>query len=482
MTSKLEKIDTNKVKLEINVAAEQFEEGIDKAFLKQRKKFNIPGFRKGKAPRKMVENFYGGPELFYEDAFEEIFPDAYREAVEEHKLEVVSRPENVDITAIGIEEGVVFSAEVYLKPEIKLGKYDGIKVKRPIPVVADEDVEAEIEKAREQNSRWVNVEREVADGDTVIIDYSGSVDGEKFDGGTAEKQSLVIGSKRFIPGFEEQLVGMKKGEEKKIFVKFPDEYAPELAGKDAVFEIKLHETKEKELPELDDEFAEDVSEFDTFAEYKEDVKKRMTKQAEDKSRVAVENQLLETLAKDAEMDIPDVMIENEIEYQLQQLSYQMMYSGLKLEDYLQYSGKTMEELREDYRFTSTQQVRMRLAVEELIKELKIEPTEEEAEARLEELAKEAGKTVQEYKNMMGAQELDYFKDRVAMERVFDYLSGKAEIEDVDAAEYYKEDAEKKAAKEDEEAAEEAQDEQETADKKTEKLEKKKKAKKEPAAE
>ncbi len=454
MASKLEKIDTNKVKLEISVSAEQFEEGINKAFQKQRGKFNIPGFRKGKAPRKMVENFYGGAQLFYEDAFEEVFPDAYREAVEEHKLEVVSRPENVDITKIGEDEGVEFSAEVYLKPEVKLGKYEGINVKRPIPVVTDADVDAEIERTREQNVRWVDVDRAVADGDTVIIDYSGSVDGVKFDGGTAEGQSLVIGSKRFIPGFEEQLIGMSKGDEKDINVKFPEDYAPELAGKDAVFAIKLNEVKGKELPELDDDFAADVSEFETMAEYKEDVKKRLTKQAEDRSRVAVENQLLETLAKDATVDIPDVMIDTEIDYQLQQLSYQMMYSGLKLEDYLQYSGQTMDELRETYRFTSSQQVRMRLSVEELIKELKIEPTDEEAEARLAELAEEAGKTVQEYKNTMGGQELDYFKDRVAMERVFDYLNSKAKIEDVDAEEYYKE-----AAKKDE-PAEEAEEKKE----------------------
>lgn len=448
MASKLEKIDTNKVKLEISVSADQFEEGINKAFQKQRGKFNIPGFRKGKAPRKMVENFYGGAQLFYEDAFEEVFPDAYREAVEEHKLEVVSRPENVDITKIGEEDGVEFSAEVYLKPEVKLGKYEGINVKKPIPVVTDADVDADIERTREQNVRWVDVDRAAADGDTVVIDYSGSVDGEKFEGGTAEGQSLVIGSKRFIPGFEEQIIGMKKDEEKDINVKFPEDYAPELAGKDAVFAIKLNEVKGKELPELDDDFAADVSEFETMAEYKEDVKKRLTKQAEDRSRVAVENQLLETLAKDATMEIPDVMIDNEIDYQLQQLSYQMMYSGLKLEDYLQYSGQTMDELRETYRFTSSQQVRMRLAVEELIKELKIEPTDEEAEARLAELAEEAGKTVQEYKNMMGSQELDYFKDRVAMERVFDYLSGKAKVEEVDAEEYYKE-----AAKKDDQPAE-----------------------------
>ncbi len=426
MATKVEKLGANKVKVEISVSAQEFEEGIKSAYQKMKGRFNIPGFRKGKAPRAIVENHYG-PQVFYEDALDEVFPTAFSAAVAEHELDIVSRPENIDITKLDPKEEIIFVAEVYVKPEVTLGKYEGIEVKKEKHDVTAKDVDAELEKVRNTNVRWVEVEREVVDGDTVILNYSGSVDGVKFDGGTAEEQSLVIGSKRFIPGFEEQIIGMKKGDEKDINVTFPEEYAPELAGKDAVFEIKIVEVKEKELPELDDDFAQDVSEFDTLADYKKDLKKRMKKQAELRSKMEIENQLLSTVSKEATIEVPDVMVENRIDSQIQQLAYQMMYQGMKIEDYLSYSGKTMEDLRNDYRQTAADQVRMSLAVEALLKELKIEPTQEMCDKRLEELAKEADKTVEEYRDMLGAQELDSFKDRVAMEQLFDYLYEKAVI-------------------------------------------------------
>ncbi len=428
MAAKLEKLDANKAKLEIGVSAQDFENGINKAYQKLKGKFNIPGFRKGKAPRAIIENHYG-PQVFYEDAFDEVFPEAYRAAVEEHSLEVVSRPENVEILSLDPKEGILFTVEMYLKPEVKLGQYDGIKVQKTLKNVTAKDVDAEIEKIRNQNVRWVEVDRAAKDGDTVLIDYSGSVDGVKFEGGTAEGQSLLIGSGRFIPGFEEQLIGMKKDDQKDINVTFPKEYAPELAEKDAVFAITMHEVKEKELPALDDDFAQDVSEFDTLADYKKDVKKRLKKQAEERAKMEMENQLLGTVAREATIDIPEVMVDSQVDYQIQQMAYQLMYQGMKLDDYLQYAGKTMDDLKKDYRESAAEQVRMRLAVEALIKELEIDPTPEEAEKRLEELAKEAGKTTQEYKDMMGTEELDYFKERVAMERLFDYLAEKAVIEE-----------------------------------------------------
>ncbi|MDL2237333.1 trigger factor [Christensenellaceae bacterium OttesenSCG-928-K19] len=431
MAAKLEKLDGNRAKLEINVSPKDFEAGIDKVYQKQKGKFNIPGFRKGKAPRVIIENHYG-PQIFFEDAFEEIFPEVYRAAIDEHALEVVSRPENVEIQTINLKEGILFSAEVVLKPEVKLGKYDGIKVKKLVKTTSAKDVEAEIERIRNQNARWVEVDRTVKEGDTVVIDYLGTLDDVPFDGGKAENQSLEIGSKRFIPGFEEQIIGMKKDEEKKLFVKFPDEYSADLAGKDAVFDVKVHEVKEKKLPDVDDEFVQDVSEFDTLAEYKKDVKKKLQKQLDDQSKVDMENQVLSALAEDAEVDIPTVMIDGQIDYQMQDLSYRLMYQGIRLEEYLQHMGKSMDEFREGYRETAAQQVKMQLAVEALIKELKLEPTPEETEKRMEELAKEAGKTLQEYKNMMGNEELDRFADRVAMERVFDYLVEHADITDVPA--------------------------------------------------
>ena len=457
MAAKLEKLEGNKAKLEIAVSPEKFEEGISKAYQKLKGKFNVPGFRKGKVPRKIVENYYG-PQVFYEDALDEIIPDAFLEAAKEHELEVVSRPE-YDVLSIDAKDGVVFTAQVVLKPEVKLGKYEGIKITKPVEKITAKDVDAEVEKTREQNARWVDVDRESKNGDTVVIDFVGSIDGVKFEGGAAENQSLVLGDGRFIPGFEEKIVGMKAGEEKDIDVKFPDDYTPEFAGKDAVFAITLKTVKEKELPEVDDDFAQDVSEFDTLAEYKKDIKKKLQDRADLRAKAEMENQLLSAVAKEIEADIPDEMVNNQIDYQIQQMSYQLMYQGMKLDDYLKYMGKTLQDLRNDYKESAQEQVRMRLAVEALLKKLEIDPSEEDIEKKYEELAKDANKTVQEFKDTMSTQEIDYFKERVAMEQLFDYLVSKAEIEEVDPK---KEAAEQKKASKDSAKKEPAKD----SDKKT----------------
>ncbi len=427
MASKVEELGGSKVKIEISVDGKRFEDSVNKVYLKQRGKFDVPGFRRGKAPRVMIESHYG-PNVFFEDAFSDIYPIVYEEAVAEHELDVVSDPENLDLKDIDPKDGLSFSVDVYVKPPVTLGKYDGLAVEKPSADVSGEDVDAEIEKTREQNARWVEVDRAVKEGDTVVMDYSGSVDGVKFDGGTAENQSLEIGSKRFIPGFEEQLVGMNKGDGKDIEVTFPDNYAPELAGKDAVFAITLKEVKEKELPELDDDFAQDVSEFETLDEYRADVREKLEKQMEERSKIAVENRLLEAVAEETTVEIPEVMVENAIDSELQQLSYQLMYQGMKLEDYLEYSGKSMEEFREGYREGAARNVKMRLTIGELIKELKIGPSDEDAEAELAKVAEEAGKTPDEYKKLAGIDNLGYFKDRIAMERVIDYLTEHAAIE------------------------------------------------------
>lgn len=430
MAAKVEKLEGNKAKLEISISAEEFGSGINKAYQKLRGKFNIPGFRKGKAPRAIIENHYG-KEVFYEDAFDEIFPEAYSAAVKENDLDVVARPEKLDITKIDAKDGLEFSVEVQLKPDVKLGQYEKLKVTKTVRKVKPEDIDAEIQKTREQNARWVEVERAAKDGDTVVMDYSGSVDGEKFEGGTAENQTLELGSKRFIPGFEEGLVGLKKGDEKDLDIKFPDEYTPELAGKDAVFAVKVLEVKEKQLPEVDDEFAQDVSEFETLDEYKKDVGEKLQKQYDSRAKVEMEDQVLRAVSENADVDVPDVMVEGQIDNQLQQLRYQLMYQGLKLEDYVEYMGNSMEELREGYRESAAEQTRMRLVMDALIDELKLQPTPEEAEAEMEKMAKEQDKTLEEFKKMMSNDELDYFGDRVAMERLFDYLVEHAVINEVE---------------------------------------------------
>lgn len=476
MAAKLEKLEENKAKLELLVPADKFEEGLAKAYQKLKGKFNIPGFRKGKAPRKMVENFYG-PQVFYEDALDEIIPQAYLDAVKEHELDVVSRPD-YDVLSIDQKEGVVVTATVILKPVVKLGKYEGIKVRKPVEKITAKEVDAEIGKTREQNARWVEVERASKNGDTVLIDFVGSIDGVKFEGGAAEDQTLVLGEGRFIPGFEEQIVGMKAGDEKDINVKFPEDYTPEFAGKDAVFAITLKAVKEKELPELDDDFAQDVSEFDTLADYKKDVKKKLQERADLRAKAEMENQLLEAVAKGIKVDIPDVMVNDQIDYQIQQMSYQLMYQGMKLDDYLKYMGKTLQDLRNDYKESAQEQVRMRLAVEALLKKLEIDPTEEDVEKKYEQLAKEANKTVQEFKDTMSAQEIDYFKERVAMEQLFDYLVSKAEIEEFDPKKEAEKPEAKKAASKESAKKEPAKDSTKKAAKKTAESAEKPKAAKE----
>ena len=469
MASFVEDLGDNKVKIEIEIDGKRFNDTMNKVYQKLKGNYNVPGFRRGKAPRVMIENHYGST-VFFNDAFADIYPEVYEEAIKENSLEVVSDAENLKITKGDLDDVIAFSVEVYVKPEVKLGEYKGLKVKRLSTELTDEQVEEEVERIRNQNARWVEVERPAKEGDTVVMDYSGSIDGVKFDGGTAENQSLELGSGMFIPGFEEQLVGLKKGDEKDINVTFPEKYSSDLAGKDAVFAINLKEVKEKELPEMDDEFAQDVSEFETLDEYRADLKKKLEEEAENRARVGLENQLLERLAEGVTVDIPAPMVETEIDNNVQQLSYQLMYQGLKIEDYLGYADKTMEELREDYRNVAEEHVKMRLAVEELIEELEMTPSDEEAAKKMEELAEEAGKTVEEYKKTLGDREIDYFKDRLAMEKMFDYLVENAEIEQLKPGETIEEVLE--------EAAEEELKEEKAKAKKETKKEVKKEAEKE----
>ncbi len=423
--AKVESVGVNKVKLEIDISAEEFVAALQQAYLKNRGKFNIQGFRKGKAPRPVIESHYGEG-IFYEEAFEIAFPESYTKAVDELEIVPVSRPE-LDVTAIG-KDGVSYTAEVFVKPEVKLGKYKGVKVTEVKAEVTDEQVDAEIALTAERNARWVDVDRAAQEKDKVIIDYSGSVDGVNFDGGTAENQALELGSHSFIEGFEEQIVGMNKGEEKDIDVKFPEDYrATELAGKDAVFHIVLHDVKTKEMPELNDDFAQDVSEFDTFEEYRADVRKKLTERAEHQAKHELENAVLEEVIKTTEIDLPDCMIENQIDHQLQQIEYSLMYQGMKLADYLSMTGTKIEDLRAQYREDAEKSVRSQLTVEAIMKAENIEATEEQVKEEIASRAERAKKDADEYAKTLKEEQLSYIKENLAYDNTVRFLVENAVI-------------------------------------------------------
>ena len=349
MSCKVEKTkNANEVKLEITVKAEKFDEAIKKVYFKSAKYFNIPGFRKGKAPMNIVEKYYG-KEIFYEDAFNEVAGEALDEAVKENKLEVVSRPD-IEVTQIEKGKDLIFTAIMQTKPEAELGKYKGIEIKKIEYNVSDEDIEHELGHMQEHNSRLITIEdRPVEKGDIATIDFEGFVDGKAFEGGKAEGHDLEIGSNTFIPGFEDQVIGMKIDEEKDINVKFPDEYfSKDLAGKDATFKVKVHEIKKKELPKLDDEFAKDVSEFDTLKELKEDIKNKQQKQNEEKAKYETQDAVIKALCENVKVDIPSGMVEMEIDNMIKDIEQRLSYQGLKLEQYLQMMGKTNEDMRKEY--------------------------------------------------------------------------------------------------------------------------------------
>lgn len=417
---KLENVGANKVKIEVSVSPEVFAEALQKAYLKTRGKFSVQGFRKGKAPKPVIENFYGEG-IFFEDAFEFVFPESYSKTVDELGLFPVSKPE-IDITTIGKTEGVTYTAEFFVKPEVVLGQYKGVKAEKEEAVVDDKNIDEEINRIAERNARWVDVDREVKEKDKAVIDYSGSVDGEKFEGGTAENQVIEIGAGMFIPGFEEQLTGMKKGEEKDINVKFPEDYRAEhLAGKDAVFHIKLHDVKEKELPEINDDFAQDVSEFDTLEEYKADIRKHMTEHEEEHAKVHTQNNVIEAVMENTKIDIPECMIEHQIDNHIRQIEYSLMYQGIKLDDYLSMTGGSMEELRKEYRETAEKTVKAQLVVEAVKKAEGIEAKEEQVEAELVRRAEAAKKDLEEFKKTFGEEELDYIKEDLAYDNTVNFL-------------------------------------------------------------
>ncbi len=427
MKCKLEKTENaNEVKFEITVEAEKFDEAIKKVYFKSAKYFNIPGFRKGKAPMQIVEKYYG-KEIFYEDAFNEVAEDALQEAVSENKVEVVSRPE-VDIKQIEKGKDLIFTVVMQTKPEAELGKYKGIEIPKIEYNVSDEDINHELGHMQEHNSRLISIDdRAVEKGDIATIDFEGFVGDKAFEGGKAENYDIELGSNTFIPGFEDQIVGMKIDEEKDVNVKFPDEYfSKELAGKDATFKVKLHEIKKKELPELDDEFAKDVSEFDTLDELKEDIKKKLEKQNADKEKYETEEAVIKALCENIKVDIPSGMIETEVDNMLKDFEQRLSYQGLKLDQYLKMLGKTEEEMRKEYEPQAIEGIKSRLALEAVIKAEKIEATDKEVEDKMKEMAKNYGKENDEA-FLKNENVRNYLKEGIESEKAIDFLIKNAKI-------------------------------------------------------
>ncbi len=399
MSVKVENTDNkNEVKLEITVEAKLFDEGIKRVFNKSAKYFNIPGFRKGKAPMNIVERYYGS-EIFYEDAFNDVATTAYDEAIKSEKLEVVSKPQ-IDVVQMEKGKDLIFTAIVATKPEVKLGKYKGISLEKTELKVDEKDIEEELNHMAERNSRMVTVtERACQKGDTVTIDYVGTVDGVEFDGGKAENYDLELGSNTFIPGFEDQVVGMKAEENKDINVKFPDEYfSKDLAGKDAVFNVTLHEIKMKELPKIDDEFAKDFSEFDTLKELEADIESKKEKQNEEKMKAELEEKAVKAVAADSEVEIPEGMVELELDNMQQDMDRRLSYQGISFKQYLDMLGKTIEDFRKESEEPAKDSIKMRLVLEAISNDAKIEASDEEVDKKIKELATSYGRKEEELKN------------------------------------------------------------------------------------
>ena len=426
MNCKVEKTENaNEVKLEITVEAEKFENAMKKVYFQNAKYFNIPGFRKGKAPMNIVEKYYGA-QIFYEDAFNEVATEAYEEALTENKIDVVSRPE-VDIAQMEKGKDLIFTAVVQTKPEVKLGKYKGIEIQKIEYKVDKKDVDHELEHMQEHNSRLVTVDdRPLENGDTATIDFEGFVDGVAFEGGKAEGHELEIGSGTFIPGFEEQLIGMELENEKEIKVTFPKEYfSKDLAGKDATFKVKLHDIKKKELPELDDEFAKDVSEFDTLEELKKSIKEKLTKNKEQREKYETEEAVLKAVCEDSKLDIPSGMIELEIDNMLKDFEQRLSYQGLNLEQYLKMIGKTEEEMRKEYEPQAIEAIKSRLVLEAIMKAEKIEASEEEIRAKMEEMAKSYGKDVEELSKNENLK--NYLAEGIKSEKALEFIVNNAKV-------------------------------------------------------
>lgn len=416
MSFKVEQMEEkNMVKLVIESTAEEFEAGLNKAYNKDKNKISIPGFRKGKAPRKMIEQMYGA-EVFYEDAANAIIPEAYATAAEESKLEIVSQPK---ISVVQLEKGkpFIFAAEVAVKPEVELGTYKGVEVEKADTEVTDADVEEELKKVQEQNSRTVTVEdRAVKDGDMTVIDFEGFVDGVAFEGGKGENYPLTIGSHSFIDNFEEQLIGMNIGEEKEINVTFPEEYhAEELKGKPATFKVSVKEIKEKQLPELDDDFAQDVSDFDTLAEYKEDLKKTISVRKENEAKAKKEDEAIAKIVETSKMDIPEAMINTQVNRMVEDFAQRLQQQGLSIDQYFQYTGMTADKIVEEMKPEAVKRIQTRLVLEAVAKAEDIQVSDEEFDAELQKME------LSQIKEFMGEFEGKQIRSDIAIQKAVDLI-------------------------------------------------------------
>ena len=420
MSVKVENTENkNEVKLTFTIEAEKFDEAMKRVYAKTAKYFTIPGFRKGKAPMNIVEQHYG-TEIFYEDTFNELVPDIYDEAIKENKIEAVSRPD-IDITQMEKGKELIFTATVQTKPEVELGKYKGIELKKIEYNVSDKDIEHELGHMAEHNARLITVEdRPVEKGDIAIIDFEGLLDGKPFEGGKAEKHELEIGSNTFIPGFEDQVIGMKIDEEKDLNVTFPEDYfSKDLAGKPVVFKVKLHEIKKKELPKMDDEFAKDVSEFDTLEELKNNIKDRLQKENDEKAKYETEDAAIKAVCDNVKLDIPSGMLETEIDNMLKDTEQRLQYQGLTLEQYYKLIGKPETVLRDEMKETAEKNVKSRLVIEAIIKAEDIKPEEEKVEEKLKEMAKSYGKTEEEM--LKNTYLKDYITENMKVEKAIDFI-------------------------------------------------------------
>ena len=421
MSVQVENLEKNMAKLTIEVPAEELEKAIQAAYMKQKGKIALPGFRKGKVPRHMIEKMYG-VEIFYEDAANELISNEYPKAVDESGLDIVSRP-TVDVTQIEKGKPFIFTAEVAVKPEVTLGKYMGVQVTKIDTSVTEEEVDAEVEKERESNARTITVEdRPVADGDTAVIDYEGSVDGVPFEGGKGENHSLVIGSHSFIDTFEDQLIGKNAGDEVEVNVTFPEDYhAADLAGKPAVFKVKINEIKAKELPELDDDFAQDVSEFDTLAEYKESVKTKLQERKEAAAKRDKEEEAINKIIEKSEMEIPDAMVETQVASMMNDFAGRMSQQGLTMEQYMKFTGMTAEKLQEQMKPEAVKRIQTSLVLEKIAKEENIEVSDEDVEAEVVRMAEMYGMEADKLKEYMGDDERDSMKKDLAIQKAVDLI-------------------------------------------------------------
>ena len=410
MSVQVEKLEHNMAKLTIEVEASKFDAAMKKAYNKKKGSFNLPGFRKGKVPMYIIEKEYGAG-VFYEDAANELMPEAYAAALEESGLEVVSRP------------------EVAVKPEVKLGEYKGLDVQMDSVEVADEEVEAKLKEAQEQNAREITVEdRAVQDGDIITLNYAGTVDGVAFDGGTAENQQLVIGSHTFIDNFEEQLIGVEIGGEKDVEVTFPEEYhAPDLAGKAAVFHVEVLGIKEKQLPEIDDDFAQDTTEFDTLEEYKNDIKEKLATAKEEQAKSAAENALIEQIVESSEMDIPDAMVDFQVDQMVDEFKQRLSYQGLSLEQYVQFSGQNMDALRENMKGDALKRVQGSLVLEAIVAAENIEANEEDLKKEFEKMAQMYQMEASQIEGMIPEEQKENMKKDIAVQKAVEFVLDQANV-------------------------------------------------------